>query len=244
MVCLISVYPSETPSDRRKLCLNRVQMAGKITDMTKDHLNETSNKITPGQIVGYARVSSAGQNFTRQLEALEAAGCERIFQEKVSGAKRDRAQLDAALTYLREGDTLVCTSMDRLARSLPDLHAIVNELTGRGVAVQFLKEGQIYSQESDSVSKLMLNLLGAVAEFERSLIRERQAEGIARAKKKGIYRGRQLALTRDQQKRLIGLVQEGVPKSEVARRFGISRATVYRYLNADLGINPLQTNCP
>lgn len=109
--------------------------------MTSTDPIETSIKSPTGQIVGYARGSSVGQNLERQLETLRTTGCERIFQEKVSGANRNREQLDAALAYVREGDVLVCTSMDRLARSLPDLHAIVNELTGRGVAVQFLKEG-------------------------------------------------------------------------------------------------------
>lgn len=205
-------------------------MAGNLTDMNRQDLNETKAKTAPGQIVGYARVSSAGQNLDRQLEALRIAGCERVFQEKVSGATRDREQLDAALSYLREGDVLVCTSMDRLARSLPDLHAIVNELTERGVAVQFLKEGQNYSRESDSVSKLMLSLLGAFAEFERSLIRERQAEGIERAKARGVYKGRPAALDESQAQKLNNLAAVGVPKSRIAKQLGISRATVYRYL--------------
>lgn len=206
-------------------------MAGNLTDMNRQDLNETKAKTAPRQIVGYARVSSAGQNLDRQLEALRIAGCERVFQEKVSGATRDREQLDAALSYLREGDVLVCTSMDRLARSLPDLHAIVNELTKRGVAVQFLKEGQNYSRESDSVSKLLLSLLGAVAEFERSLIRERQAEGIERAKAKGVYKGRSKTLTVEQAEEIRALVAQGAPKAKVAREFGVSRATLYRYLN-------------
>ena len=207
-------------------------MAGNLTVMTRQHLNETihSTITVTGQVVGYARVSSASQNLDRQLEALRSAGCERIFQEKVSGASRDREQLDAALTYLREGDTLICTSMDRLARSLPDLHSLVRELTDREIAVRFLKEGQIYSRESDSVSRLMLSLLGAVAEFERSLIRERQAEGIARAKARGVYKGRPTALDESQAQKLNDLAAVGVPKSKIAEQLGISRATVYRYL--------------
>jgi len=206
-------------------------MAGNVTLMKRHDPNETNNDSPTGQTVGYARVSSAGQNLTRQLEALKSAGCERIFQEKVSAATRDREQLEAALTYLREGDDLVCTSMDRLARSLPDLHSIVNELTERGITVRFLKEGQSYSQQSDSVSKLMLSLLGAVAEFERSLIRERQTEGIARAKNHGVYKGRSKTLTVEQAEEIRALVAQGVPKAKVAREFGVSRATLYRYLN-------------
>lgn len=204
-------------------------MAGNLTDMNRQEPNETQTVSPIGQVIGYARVSSAGQNLDRQLEALRSAGCERIFQEKVSAATRNRGELEAALVYLREGDTLVCTPMDRLARSLPDLHSIVHELTDRGVSVRFLKEGQIYSQESDSVSKLLLNLLGAVAEFERSLIRERQAEGIARAKERGVYKGRKKSLNMEQVSHLKDLIEKGVPKAAVARQLGISRASVYRY---------------
>lgn len=204
-------------------------MAGKITDMTKQDPYETTSSNAPGQVVGYARVSSASQNLDRQLEALRTAGCQRIFQEKVSGSTKDREQLEAALTYLREGDLLICTSMDRLARSLPDLYGIVEELTSKGIKVRFLKEGQEYAQDSDSVSRLMLGILGSVAAFERALIRERQAEGIAQARKRGVYRGRKKKLDSDDLRTMMERINAGVPKSKVARELGISRATLYRY---------------
>lgn len=183
-----------------------------------------------GQTVGYARVSSTGQNLDRQLSALRDAGCTKTFQEKLSGANRERPELEAALDYLRDGDRLVCVSMDRLARSLGDLHNIVTELTERGVEVQFLKEAQTYSRDSSPVSKLMLGLLGSIAEFERSLIRERQAEGIAKAKERGVYKGRSKSLSEAEVCSMKAAVDRGVPKAKVAREFGISRATLYRYL--------------
>lgn len=209
-------------------------MAGRITDMTKQDPYETSTKNLSGQIVGYARVSSAQQNLDRQISALTNAGCTKIFEDRKSGATRERSQLNAALDYLREGDTLICHSMDRLARSLPDLHALVTELTERGVTVEFIKEGQSYSTSSTPVAKLMLGLLGAIAEFERSLIRERQAEGIERAKERGVYKGRQKSLSIEQVDAMLALIQQGVPKAKVARTFGISRATVYRYANESI----------
>ena len=108
------------------------------------------------------------------------------FEEKVSGASRERPKLSEALDYLRDGDVLVCVSMDRLARSLPDLYNLVQELVSRGVEVMFLKEGQSYSGDSSAVASLMLGILGSVAEFKRRLIRERQAEGIDQAKSVGL----------------------------------------------------------
>lgn len=143
--------------------------------MTKQDLNETNNKTILGQMVGYARVSSLNQNLERQLKALEEAGRTKIFREKISGISRDRQQLEEALSYFREGDVLVCASMDRIARSLIDLHTIIDELTSKGIEVHFLKEGQKFSRNSDSVATLMLGILGAVAAFERNLIRERHA---------------------------------------------------------------------
>ncbi|MHC9552165.1 recombinase family protein [Corynebacterium diphtheriae] len=114
----------------------------------------------------------------------------RIFTDEVSGATRARPGLEEALRYVREGDQLIVTSMDRCARSLSDLYGIVDGLVGRGVSVVFLKEVQTYSKGSSPVSRLMLGLLGSVAEFERAIIRERQAEGIAQAKARGVYKGR------------------------------------------------------
>lgn len=205
-------------------------MAANVTDMNAKDSNETGTNSATGQTIGYARVSSAGQNLSRQFQQLEDFGCEKVFQEKLTGGNKERPQLQAALDYAREGDVFVCTSMDRLARSLPDLYSIATELTNKGVGVHFLKEVQTYSRESTAIAKLMLGLLGSIAEFERALIRERQAEGIARAKERGIYQGRKPTLGEEQIISLRELVQAGVSKSEVARRFGISRTSVYRYL--------------
>lgn len=122
------------------------------------------------------------------------------------------------------------TSMDRSARSLTDLYAIVDELVSKRVSVKFLREGQIYSKDSTPIAKLMLGLLGSVAEFERSIIRERQAEGIARAKERGVYKGRARALTDEQILQAREWVKSGVSKAEVARRLKIGRTTLYVYL--------------
>ena len=183
-----------------------------------------------GQIVGYARVSTADQNLDRQTDRLTAAGAQRFFTDTITGSTRDRPGLDAALSYLRAGDTLTVVSMDRLARSLRDLHTLVDELTASGVRVQFLQEGQTYSDDPSPSSRLLLSMLGAVAEFERSIIRERQADGIARAKARGVYKGR--APVPDEK---IGhareLIAQGIPKARVARNLGISRSSLYKYLS-------------
>lgn len=191
--------------------------------------------VVVGQKVGYARVSSLEQNLDRQLDQLRAAGASQIYKEKISGSTRHRPQLEEVLRYLRKGDQLIVTSMDRLARSLVDLHAIVEDLVGRGVSVRFLREGQTYSAKADPIAKLMLGLMGSVAEFERSIIKERQAEGIARAKARGVYKGRSKVLTDAQVVQARGWVADGVPKAEVARRLGIGRTTLYKYLDGETG---------
>ena len=187
-------------------------------------------EVVAGQKIGYARVSSKDQNLDRQLAALKKEKVFRIFTDTVSGSSTQRPGLDGALNYLRAGDQLIVVSMDRLARSLIDLHRLVDELTERGVSVKFLKEGQVYSLDSSPIAKLMLGLLGSVAEFERAIIRERQAEGIAKAKARGVYKGRAKVLNEEQIMQAREWVSEGVPKTEVARRFGIGRTTLYKYL--------------
>lgn len=184
-----------------------------------------------GQKIGYARVSSKDQNLDRQLAALKKEKVFRVFTDAVSGSSTQRPGLDGALNYLRTGDQLIVVSMDRLARSLIDLHRLVGELTEHGVSVKFLKEGQTYSLDSSPVAKLMLGLLGSVAEFERAIIRERQAEGIAKAKARGVYKGRAKVLNEEQIAQARTWVSEGIPKAEVARRLGIGRTTLYKYLN-------------
>lgn len=187
-------------------------------------------EVVTGQKIGYARVSSKDQNLDRQLAALKKEKVFRVFTDTVSGSSTQRPGLDGALNYVRAGDQLIVVSMDRLARSLIDLHRLVDELTERGVSVKFLKEGQVYSQDSTPVAKLMLGLLGSVAEFERSIIRERQAEGIAKAKARGVYKGRAKVLNEEQILQAREWVSEGIPKAEVARRLGIGRTTLYKYL--------------
>ncbi|MFS0225218.1 recombinase family protein [Corynebacterium striatum] len=189
------------------------------------------SEVVAGQKIGYARVSSKDQNLDRQLAALKKEKVFRIFTDTVSGSSTQRPGLDGALNYVRAGDQLIVVSMDRLARSLIDLHRLVDELTERGVSVKFLKEGQVYSKDSTPVAKLMLGLLGSVAEFERSIIRERQAEGIAKAKARGVYKGRAKVLNEEQIVQAREWVGEGIPKAEVARRLGIGRTTLYRYLS-------------
>ena len=187
-------------------------------------------EVVTGQKIGYARVSSKDQNLDRQLAALKKEKVFRVFTDTVSGSSTQRPGLDGALNYVRAGDQLIVVSMDRLARSLIDLHRLVDKLAERGVSVKFLKEGQTYSLDSSPVAKLMLGLLGSVAEFERSIIRERQAEGIAKAKARGVYKGRAKVLNEEQVVQAREWVSEGVPKAEVARRFGIGRTTLYKYL--------------
>lgn len=182
-----------------------------------------------GQLVGYGRVSSTSQNEARQVESL--AGCDRLFIDKASGKSTDRPELTAALDYVRQGDTLRVPSMDRLARNTVDLLTLVKTLTERGVTVEFIKERLTFSGDrSDNIGQLMLTILGGIAEFERSLIRERQAEGIALAKERGIYKGRKPALTPEQVTEARERVSAGVPKAAIARELGVSRQTLYAAL--------------
>ena len=184
--------------------------------------------------VAYVRVSSVDQNTERQLESINGQSPDKTFTDKCSGKDTKRPQLEAMLAYVREGDTVVVHSLDRLGRNLDDLRKVVTDLNSRGVAVYFLKEGLTFTgDDSDSsMSKLMFNMLGAFAEFERSLIRERQREGIALAKKKGVYRGRKPSLTGEQAADLRKRVAAGEKKAGLAREFGISRETLYGYLRA------------
>lgn len=189
-----------------------------------------------GKQIGYIRVSTLDQNTDRQLEGVEL---DRKFIDKASGKDMNRPQLQAALDYLRDGDTLVVHSMDRLARNVEDMRRMVRELTDKGVTVRFAKENLTFSGNDSPMSTLMLTMLGAFAEFERTLIRERQREGIAIAKAKGnVYKGRKPMLNAEKIAALRTKVMEGLPKSAIAREFGISRETLYKYLAADTGATP------
>jgi DNA invertase Pin-like site-specific DNA recombinase len=180
-----------------------------------------------GQRIGYVRVSSFDQNPDRQLEAVSVA---RVFTDKASGKDARRPELDRLLAFVREGDAVVVHSMDRLARNLDDLRRIVQNLTRRGVRIEFVKEGLTFTGEESPMANLMLSVMGAFAEFERALLRERQREGIALAKQRGAYRGRKPALNSEQIGEVKRRIAAGEPKARVARDMGISRETVYQYL--------------
>jgi DNA invertase Pin-like site-specific DNA recombinase len=180
-----------------------------------------------GQVVGYRRVSSVDQNEARQLEGLDL---DKVFTDKARGKDTKRPQLERALEFLRDGDVLVIHSMDRLARNLDDLRGVVLTLTKRGVSVQFIKESLTFTGEENAMAQLLLSVMGAFAEFERSLIRERQREGIALAKKAGVYKGRKPSLSSERAADLRRRAGSGENKAALAREFGISRAALYVYL--------------
>lgn len=188
-----------------------------------------------GQRLGYIRVSSLDQNAQRQLVNIQVA---RMFTDKASGKDTKRPQLEELLRFARDGDTVVVHSMDRLARNLDDLRAVVQRLTRKGVRIEFLKENLVFTGEDSPLANLMLSVMGAFAEFERALIGERQREGIALAKKRGAYRGRKKALTAEQAAELSKRAAAGEPKATLAREYGISRETVYQY------IRPKPLDCP
>ena len=181
-----------------------------------------------GQRIGYIRVSTVTQNTDRQLEGIEL---DEVFEDKVSGKDTNRPQLDAMLKHVRKGDTVHVHSMDRLARNLDDLRKIVKELTGKGVRVCFSKEQLTFSSEKNSMAELLLNVMGAFAEFERSLILERQREGIAIAKQKGVFKGRKRTITDEQIAEMKQRAARGDKKAHIAKDMGISRETLYQYLD-------------
>lgn len=200
--------------------------------MTKTTTASSTETHQPyrGQRVGYLRVSTLDQTTARQLDGL---ALDEVFEDKVSGSTADRPQLQAAIKHCRAGDTLVVHSMDRLARNLGDLKTLVEALTSKGVAVEFVKERQTFRPDQDDpMATLMLHLLGAVAQFERDLIRERQREGIEIAKAKGVYKGRAPKLAPEQ---VLALKAEdsannGKGRTALAKAYGISRETLYQYL--------------
>ncbi len=183
-------------------------------------LRHTSDKR-----VGYIRVSTLDQNTERQLDGVTL---DKTFTDRASGKDTARPELQQALEYLREGDVLVVHSMDRLARNLDDLRKIVLDLTRRGVPVEFIKERLTFTGEDSPMSMLLLSVMGAFAEFERALLKERQREGIALAQRKGLYKGRKPSLTPERIQELRDRIQAGEKKAELARTFGISRQTLYR----------------
>jgi DNA invertase Pin-like site-specific DNA recombinase len=180
-----------------------------------------------GKRIGYVRVSSFDQNPERQLENVKV---DKQFTDSASGKDTKRPQLEALLSFVREGDTVVVHSMDRLARNLDDLRRIVQQLTKRGIKIEFVKENLTFTGEESPMANLMLSVMGAFAEFERALIRERQREGVALAKARGAFKGRKRSLSPDKIVTLLERVKAGERKAPLAREFGISRETLYQYL--------------
>ena len=180
-----------------------------------------------GKLIGYIRVSSELQNTDRQLEGIKL---HKVFTDKLSGKSTNRPALLEMLAYVRDGDTIIVHSMDRLARNLDDLRKIVRELTAKQIKVKFIKEALEFTGDDTAMSNLLLSVMGAFAEFERSLIKERQMEGIALAKKRGVYKGRKKTLDDEQVKELIYKVSLGERKTDLAKEFEISTDTLYQYL--------------
>jgi DNA invertase Pin-like site-specific DNA recombinase len=178
--------------------------------------------------VGYARVSSLGQGLAVQLKKLK--GCEKVFKEKRSGVDAGRPELKACLEYLREGDTLLVTKLDRLARSTPDLYRIVSELVQRGVAFKVIDDPSI--DTSTRTGKLIMGILALIAEFENDIRRERQQDGINKAKSEGVRFGPKPLLTLEVVQRIKELRSDGATVPEIVRRTKLSKASVYRALSA------------
>jgi DNA invertase Pin-like site-specific DNA recombinase len=188
----------------------------------------TKGRRRSGQLVGYLRVSSLDQKELRQLDGITL---DKRFVDKASGKDTQRPELELLLGYVREGDTVVCHAMDRLARNLDDLRKLVLTLTERGVSVRFEKEKLTFTGEDSPMSHLLLSVMGAFAQFERDLIRERQREGIALAKlREGAYVGRKQSLDAARAKELRRRVASGESKTAIALEFGIARQTLYRYV--------------
>src|SRR3954451_24291963 len=185
-----------------------------------------------GQRIGYNRVSTLDQQTERQLDGI---ALDQTFTDKVSRKDTNRPQLELMLRFARTGDTIIVHSMDRLARNLDDLRRIVHTLTGKGVRIEFMKEHLSFTGEDSPMASLLLSVMGAFAEFERALIHERQREGIALAKQRGAYRGRKKALSAAEATKLRERITAGISKAKVAREFGISRQTLYQYLQGGDG---------
>lgn len=180
-----------------------------------------------GKHIGYIRVSTIIQNTERQLDGISL---DKVFEEKASAKDAKRPVLAECVEFLREGDTLHVHSIDRLARNLRDLEQIVSDLNGKGVVVQFHKEGLTFTGEDNPTQTLLFQMIGAVAQFERAIIKERQREGIAIAKTKGKYKGRKAKLSDEQAQEIRERADKGEPKAHLAKEYGVSRQTLYQYL--------------
>lgn len=174
--------------------------------------------------VGYLRVSSIDQNEERQLDGV---GLDKSFVDKASGGSTKRPALEELQEYVRHGDTIHVHSIDRLARDLNDLLGLIKDFTERGVGVKFHKENLSFTGDENPFQTLQLQVIGAVAQFERSIIKERQREGIEKAKGRGVYRGRKPSIAVDKVKEL---KEQGVGPAAIAKQLGIARSSVYRLL--------------
>lgn len=181
-----------------------------------------------GQRIGYIRVSAIDQNTERQLEGIEL---DQTFTEIASSKDANRPQLQEMIRFARTEDAIIIYSMDRLARNLDDLRSIIKQLTDKGATVEFIKEHLTFTSDDTPMAKRMFSVMDAFADFERSLIRERQREGVALAKQRGAYKGRRRELSPEQVAILKKNIEEGQRKSVLAKTLGISRETLYRYLD-------------
>ncbi len=179
--------------------------------------------------VGYIRVSTIEQNTTRQLDGLSKnnVSLDKVFEDKVSSSQVNRPALQACLTYLREGDILYIHSIDRLARNLSELQSIVNELTAKGVTVHFWTENLIFSGQTSPMQELIFQMLGAFAQFERSLIKERQKEGIAKAKQEGRFTGRPRKISEQDKSDIAKALADGASPASLAEKYKVSKSSIY-----------------
>lgn len=208
-----STTPAPTAEELQMIGLERLDMPG------------------PGLLIGYVRVTPTSPTRAEQISAIGRV--DRLFEEMVSGGPRaDRTALTDCILFVGAGDTVRVASTDRLGRSMIDLHRSVEQIVAEGATVTFVKESQTYSAASDDpMGRLLLHTLGAFAELERNLVRERQAEGIRVARAAGKYKGRAKKLGPDELARAVEQIRIGIPKSQVARTFGVNRATIYRALS-------------
>lgn len=187
-----------------------------------------------GLVFGYARVSTKGQDLTVQLSKLSEHGVDRVYSEKLSGKNKNRPELEKMIEQLRTGDTVVITKIDRLARNMRDFQNIVHELTERGVTLKIMDQNIDTSSAQD---KLFMNMLSMFAEFERTMILERQREGIEHAKSKGVYKGRK-PISEDKKAQVLELAANDVKKSEIQKVTGVGKTSIFKILKESQEKNP------
>lgn len=188
--------------------------------------------MSVGKKIGYIRVSTLDQNIERQKEALKQFNIDKYFIDQISGSTKTRPQLDAMLEFCREDDLIYVSSIDRLARNMHHLHVLVDKLVDKNITINFIKEKLVFSKnENNPISKLLLGVIGSIAEFERSLIKERQAEGISIAKKRGKYKGKEKKLNSNQIDALIyDFLNTRMSKVELAKKYNLCRTSIYSYI--------------